>query len=199
MNLLVLQENIARHERFLQSETNEASRRSLQRILQDVRRELRLLEANMFGARSGPPLLGRQVGAPVHAPAILTRFRNEFEASPHPYLLLDPRPGIHIVDANLAYQQVTMTGPAIAGAKLFEVFPDNPQQPDANGTQNLFTSLRQAVLLGRQQFMPVQRYDVRDHRGVFVERHWRPVNTPIFDEQERLLYVLHHVEEVTPA
>jgi hypothetical protein len=45
--------------------------------------------------------------------------------------------------------------------------------------------------------MTLQRYDVRDARGMFVERHWRPSNTPIFAENGQLLYVLHQVQEVT--
>jgi hypothetical protein len=45
--------------------------------------------------------------------------------------------------------------------------------------------------------MKVQRYDVRDAAGDFAERHWRPINTPIFDDTGRLLYLLHHVADVT--
>ena len=45
--------------------------------------------------------------------------------------------------------------------------------------------------------MMLQRYDIRDPNGQFVERHWRPVNTPLYDQQGRLTYLLHHVEDVT--
>lgn len=46
---------------------------------------------------------------------------------------------------------------------------------------------------------PIQRYDVRYASGHFVERYWQPVNTPIFDAKGRLVYLLHHVEEVQPS
>jgi len=45
--------------------------------------------------------------------------------------------------------------------------------------------------------MAVQRYDVRDPNGTFVERHWQPVNTPVHDHAGQLVFLLHHVEDVT--
>jgi hypothetical protein len=50
---------------------------------------------------------------------------------------------------------------------------------------------------GEAHKMPVQCYDVRNEDDVFVERHWQPINTPIFDEDGHLRYILHHVEDVT--
>lgn len=66
-------------------------------------------------------------------------FRDEFAASQDPYLLLDPRKGLHIVDINEAYGTATMTSSAkIAGCPLFDVFPDNPEDPTADGRQQSF-------------------------------------------------------------
>ncbi|WP_245427563.1 hypothetical protein [Bradyrhizobium sp. MOS003] len=45
--------------------------------------------------------------------------------------------------------------------------------------------------------MAVQRYDIRDLDGAFLERHWRPINSPIRDEDGRLAFLLHQVEDVT--
>jgi hypothetical protein len=45
--------------------------------------------------------------------------------------------------------------------------------------------------------MAIQRYDIRDPSGEFVERHWQPINTPIHDKNEHLVFLLHHVEDVT--
>src|SRR5947209_8189782 len=33
--------------------------------------------------------------------------------------------------------------------------------------------------------------------GEFVERHWQPINTPIHDKDGHLIFLLHHVEDVT--
>ncbi|MGY8706141.1 hypothetical protein RAD16_10420 [Bradyrhizobium sp. 18BD] len=45
--------------------------------------------------------------------------------------------------------------------------------------------------------MAVQRYDIRDPDGTFRERYWQPINSPIRDEDGRLVFLLHHVEDVT--
>jgi hypothetical protein len=45
--------------------------------------------------------------------------------------------------------------------------------------------------------MAVQRYDIRDPQGQFIERHWQPINSPVHDRDGRLIYILHHVEDVT--
>ena len=47
------------------------------------------------------------------------------------------------------------------------------------------------------QAMAVQRYDIRNPTGHFVERHWQPVNSPIHDSDGILVCLLHHVEDVT--
>ena len=113
-------------------------------------------------------------------------------------MLLDPGPGLQIVDINSAYAQATLTDPdTVVGRALFEAFPENPDEPLADGVSNLFASLRTVVQTGRAHAMAVQRYDIRDLDGAFLERHWRPINSPIRDEDGRLAFLLHQVEDVT--
>jgi PAS domain S-box-containing protein len=48
--------------------------------------------------------------------------------------------------------------------------------------------------------MPVQKYDIRKPQaegGEFEERHWSPVNTPVFDESGEIKYIIHRVEDIT--
>jgi hypothetical protein len=85
----------------------------------------------------------------------------------------------------------------VVGHSLFEIFPDNPGNALADGVSNLYASLRAVVKTGQPHAMAVQRYDVRDPEGQFVERHWQPVNSPIHDRDGVLIYILHHVEDVT--
>jgi hypothetical protein len=94
-------------------------------------------------------------------------------------LLIDPRPGLHIVDANKLYSAAAMIEVArVVGEKMFDVFPDNPDDPSADGVANLFASLATVAQTRQPNAMAVQRYDVRDARGNFVERYWQPVNSP---------------------
>jgi hypothetical protein len=126
------------------------------------------------------------------------KFQESFETSSDLLLLLDPGPGLHIVDLTENYGKATMTNRAnIAGEFLFSVFPDNPDQPSADGVYNLYVSLVTAAETGKPHAMAVQRYDVRDPTGRFVKKFWQPVNTPIFSEDGSLLYLLHHVKDVT--
>ncbi len=79
-----------------------------------------------------------------------------FERSPALFLVLDAH--LIIVTATDAYLRATMTERAqIAGKQLFEVFPDNPDDPAASGVQNLKTSLKRAFKTKRPDAMPVQK------------------------------------------
>jgi PAS domain-containing protein len=113
-------------------------------------------------------------------------------------MLLDPAPGLLIVDINDAYAQATLTRrEEVVGRSLFEIFPDNPDDALADGVSNLYASLRTVVKTGQAHAMAIQRYDIRDPDGQFVERHWQPVNSPIHDRDGVLIFLLHHVEDVT--
>jgi hypothetical protein len=161
--------------------------------LEATRRELAMLASEMMGAQS---YLG-QFDAVVLPRTARKRLRDLVEDTPASFMLIDPRPGLRIVDATAPYAEATLTRRhRIAGDKLFDTFPDNPDTPEANGVSNLYESIQRAAQSGRAHSMAIQRYDVRTPDGTFVERHWRPVNIPIFDDAGRLLYILHGVGEV---
>jgi PAS domain-containing protein len=193
----VLRENIALLQNVLKIETAESVRHRVRGMLLSVRRELAMLESKEFGVQHGPwPLTVARRLPEDEVPG--ETFRIRFGTSPTPYLALDPRPGLHIIDINDAYAQATMTRrAAVVGRPLFEVFPDNPDDPCADGVSNLYASLRAAVDGRRANTMPIQRYDIRDTDGRFVERYWRQLNTAVFDSEGRLDYLLHHAEDVT--
>lgn len=133
-------------------------------------------------------------------PEIVGGFQAAHGNSPRPSLALDPGPGLHIVDMNEAYACATLSSRAAAvGRPLFEAFPDNPDDPTAEGVSALYTSLRTGGETGRPHVMAICRYDVRDGDGKFVQRYWNPLNTPVFDDDGRLLYLLHQVDDVTSS
>ncbi|MGQ0572722.1 MAG: ATP-binding protein [Pseudonocardia sp.] len=121
--------------------------------------------------------------------------RRLFEASPSPYLVLDA--DLTIVAVNPAYAEATMLHPdAVLGRTMFEVFPDNPHDPSADGVRNLRRSLETVLRTGVRDAMAVQRYDIRESDGEFVERWWSPVNTPVVDDG-RVTHIIHRVQDVT--
>src|SRR3989441_8632672 len=92
------------------------------------------------------------------------------------------------------------TRSGILGRKLFDVFPDNPDDPDATGVRNFNASLQQVLEARKPDAMAVQKYDIRRPEGEgggFEERYWSPVNSPVIGADGRVAYVIHRVEDVT--
>src|SRR5262245_31081538 len=87
-------------------------------------------------------------------------FRALFEAAPGSYLV--PSPELTIVAVSDAYLRATMTRREdILGRGLFEVFPDNPDDPAADGVRNLRASLDRVRRDLVSDAMAVQKYDIR--------------------------------------
>ncbi|SDQ13445.1 SpoIIE family protein phosphatase [Quadrisphaera sp. DSM 44207] len=120
-----------------------------------------------------------------------------FAATPTPFLVLDP--GLVIVEANDAYCRATgRRREDLVGRPMFEAFPDNPEDPTADGVANLRASLERARDTGEPHTMALQKYDIPDPAtGGFVERYWSPVNVPVLDAAGRTTLLLHRVEDVT--
>ena len=133
------------------------------------------------------------------APLPVPDFRALFESSPGLYLVLTPDFTIAAVSDN--YLAATMTQrEAILGRGIFDVFPDNPDDPSATGMRNLKSSLERVRNDRISDTMPLQKYDIRrpqSEGGGFTERYWSPLNTPVFDEDKELAYIIHRVEDVT--
>ena len=126
-------------------------------------------------------------------------YRALFEHAPGKYLVLDPE--LRIVAVSDAYLEATMTErDQILGRDLFDVFPDNPDDPEATGTANLRASLDRVQRRLTPDAMAVQKYDIRRPEaegGGFEVRYWSPLNSPVLDDAGRLAYIIHRVEDVT--
>ncbi len=127
-------------------------------------------------------------------------FKALFEAAPGLYLVLT-QPEFRIVAASDAYLRATKTErAAILGRELFDIFPDNPDDPAADGVRNLRASLERVVQFRRPDTMSVQKYDIRkpdSEGGGFEERFWSPRNTPVLGPSGQFTYIIHRVEDVT--
>jgi PAS domain-containing protein len=121
-----------------------------------------------------------------------------FEQSPDVLLVLlaDP-PRYTMVAANDARLLATHTTRETLGSGLFEVFPDNPDDPAATGMNNLRASLDRVVRTRAPDTMAVQKYDIRGEDGTFVAKYWSPKNLPVLSPAGEILYIIHRVEDVT--
>jgi signal transduction histidine kinase len=128
----------------------------------------------------------------------LTQQLSALETVPDSYIVVSPE--LFILTASNAYLADTLKRrDELVGRYLFDAFPDNPAAPQANAVRNWRASLELVIATGQPHQMAPQHYDVLDPQrpGHFVERHWLPRNTPVFDDQGRLRYLIHSSVNVT--
>lgn len=121
-----------------------------------------------------------------------------FNSAPGNYLVLDPK--FRILAVTDAYLAATRTDrETIVGQWLFHVFPDNPDDPMADGVANLRASLERVLETKGQDRMPLQKYDIPrpDESGGFEVRYWRPLNKPVLNADGSMCCIIHWVEDVT--
>ncbi|MET9764778.1 SpoIIE family protein phosphatase [Streptomyces sp. NPDC006372] len=121
-----------------------------------------------------------------------------FQALPGMVALLTPE----LVYADVNEEFVRVSGRSreqLIGNYLFDVFPDNPNNPAATGMRNLRASLYRVLATGERDAMALQRYDVEDPQrpGEWEERYWSPVNAPLLGPDGKVALIVHRVEEVT--
>lgn len=121
-----------------------------------------------------------------------------FQGLPGMVALLTP--DLVYADANEEFLRMSgRSREQVVGRFLFDVFPDNPNDPAATGMRNLAVSLRRVLATGERDTMALQRYDVESAEcpGQWEERYWSPVNAPLLDPDGKVVLLVHRVEEVT--
>jgi signal transduction histidine kinase len=135
-------------------------------------------------------------------PSTAADFQRLFESGPGLYTVLSPDQNYKIVAVTDSYLRATLTKrEEIVGHSVFDVFPGNPADSGATQARNhLRASLEAVVRTGEPDIMPEQQYDVRrpaTEGGGFEERHWSPINSPVFSPDGSVRYIIHCVEDVT--
>ncbi|MGI4874305.1 MAG: PAS domain-containing protein [Janthinobacterium lividum] len=132
------------------------------------------------------------------ATATLIQQLRALETVPDSYIVVSPE--LVILTASNAYLADTLKRREdLVGRYLFDAFTDNPATPEAHAVRNWRASLERVIATGQPHQMAPQHYDVLDPErpGHFVERHWLPRNTPVFDDQGQLSYLIHSSVNVT--
>jgi PAS domain S-box-containing protein len=135
---------------------------------------------------------------PIEALLRSLDFSPYFQAIPTPSIVLSP--DLIIVAANAAYLRIAgRVDSDIIGCNIFDAFPNNPEDPHADGAANLRASLEKVLSTGCVDKMKIQRYDVATAADsvAFEMRYWKPLNTPVLNPDNTVRYIIHSVEEVT--
>ncbi|MES5824797.1 SpoIIE family protein phosphatase [Streptomyces sp. RG80] len=121
-----------------------------------------------------------------------------FRALPGMVALLTPE--LVYVDANEDFVRLAgRTREQLLGRYIFDVFPENPNDPAAAGMRETRDSMLRAVATGERDTMAVLRYDIEDPQrpGRWQEHFWSPVNAPVLGPDGQVVLLVHRVEEVT--
>jgi PAS domain-containing protein len=105
-----------------------------------------------------------------------------------------------ILDANDEYlAAVGRESDAVLGQNIFSAFPKNLGDPADIGPQDLRASLESVIASRERDHMDLTRYDIEvpGRPGVFEERYWAVVNTPILDAAGEPQMIVHRVEDAT--
>ncbi|GHG77445.1 response regulator [Comamonas sp. JC664] len=126
-------------------------------------------------------------------------FKTLFDASPNPYMLLDSQ--LRYVAANDAYLRITASSlDSLLGRNVFEVFPNDPENPDNVNTKQLRESFLRVLTQRSPDILALIPYRVprRTDSGIVTEhRYWSATHIPLLDAQGNVAYILQHTVDVT--
>jgi serine phosphatase RsbU (regulator of sigma subunit) len=109
-------------------------------------------------------------------------------------------PDLVYADANKDFQRLAgRTREQLVGRYIFDVFPENPNDPAAAGMRETQASMLRVVATGERDTMALVRYDIEDPErpGLWEEHYWSPVNAPVLGPDGRVVLIVHRVEEIT--
>ena len=126
-------------------------------------------------------------------------FAAAFRAFPGMLMLADP--DLTIVGASDAYLDASgLQRERVIGRRIFEVFPDNPDEPGAVGEDELGASFERVFRDGVPDTVLAGTFDVEraevDGGGIDT-RSWLTHNVPVLDAGGDVVHVLSFVEDVT--
>src|SRR6478735_9178273 len=117
-------------------------------------------------------------------------------ALPGQYLIMNA--DLVMQDASNDYLAVTgKTKADLAGKYVFDVFPENTENPESRNIHLLRDTMQQAIITKKQTQIKKLHYDIYDEAGNFEERYWDIIDTPILNEEDEVVGLIHHVNDVT--
>ncbi|MBC7474697.1 MAG: PAS domain-containing protein [Candidatus Sericytochromatia bacterium] len=123
-------------------------------------------------------------------------FQRFFESLSGAYLVLTPEFIIKAVTD--AYVKISRKNKdELIDRYLFEVFPNNVDDANVNGVKDLKISFNKVLKEKVSHFMDIVKYEIPLPNGKFEEKYWKKENSPIFNKNGELLYIIHKIEDIT--
>jgi len=132
-------------------------------------------------------------------PSASLDFRKLFDIIPGSYIIL--LPDLTVAAVSDEYLRATMVGREdLLGRYLFDVFPENPDDPEAHRAADVRGSVEKVFRTGETDTLPAIKYDVQrpaSEGGGFEERFWKLATYPFFGADGRVEYAVHRIEDIT--
>jgi PAS domain S-box-containing protein len=126
-------------------------------------------------------------------------FKDLFNLSPVLLLVLDTN--FNVVAATDVFLEVTMTErKKILNKNIFDVFPSNPDDLNADGEKNIRASFNSVIKNKITDTLPVQKYDIKKpeaNGGGFEVRYWKISHSPVLDAVGNVKYIIQNAEDLT--
>jgi PAS domain S-box-containing protein len=126
-------------------------------------------------------------------------FEKLFDLSPNAYMVLDGE--LRYVAANQAYREVTASRlEQLLGRNIFELFPNDPNDPGNVPAQMLRKSFERVLATGQRDhlaYIPYRVPKLVDGAVVEEDRYWSATHCPVRDGAGRVRYILQNTVEVT--
>lgn len=132
----------------------------------------------------------------------MSLYESVFNGSSIGTCLLSASPDPTILAVNDAFLRgASRTREELIDRRLFDAFPENPDDQQDTGGGALRTSLKLVIETRHLQTMPAQRYPIPVAQAsgeiCYEGRFWSAVNTPIFDQDGTLICISHTTIDIT--
>ena len=120
------------------------------------------------------------------------------ESSPYAQIAFDF--DLMILAANANHSAMTgVSRDAMIGRAIFDVFPPNPDAPDASAETPLRESVERVRLSGAADTLPAVKHDIEraDVPGTYEERFWQLIHSPLRSTAGEVVGVLQTARDVT--
>ncbi len=131
-------------------------------------------------------------------PQELENYQALFAVLPGKFLILAPETFEIVAVSNDYLKATSSTREQLIGSPVFEAFPEDLQDKNPSGVRSLHHSLHRVARFKTADSVPVQRYPVRRPDGSVEQRYWSQLNVPVLDEHDKLFFLVHRAEDLTP-